>query len=51
METREEVATQMREMTVHDIITPQMKPTFLVSSLTYPCKAYKTLKVSWTKKI
>ena len=44
-EAKEEMLAQLKEITMQDIITPQVEPTPWVSSLSYPCKSNGTLRV------
>ena len=44
-EAKGEIDNQLKEMTVPDIITPQVELTTLVSSLTHPCKRDGILRV------
>ena len=45
IEAKVEIDAQLKEMTMQDIITPQVEPTPWVSSLTYLCSANRTLRV------
>ena len=49
-EANKEMETQLRKMTVQDIISPQVKLTPWVSYLIYPHKDSRNLRVCWDPK-